>query len=95
MGKSRSWPNGSSRAYRKARERLLAGPEGQTCKLCGKPIDRRLRGPHPMSGSVHHIGDRALTGDDPRHMVAAHLLCNQQAGDPRTTDPAPTGRTRW
>lgn len=94
MAKSRSWPNGSTRAYRKARDHVL-DRDGWTCQLCGKPIDRRLRSRHPMSGSAHHTGDRALTGDNPRHMVAAHLLCNQQAGDPRKTDPTPTGRTQW
>lgn len=95
MGKSIGWPSGSTRAYRKARDIVLER-DGWICQLCGKPIPRHLRGPHPQSGSAHHTGAREVTGDNPAHMVASHLLCNQQAGNPRTApDPAPRGRTRW
>lgn len=94
MAKSRSWPNGSTRAYRKARDVVLER-DGWICQLCKRPINPRLSGKHPQGPSAHHTVARELVGDDPRHMVAAHLLCNQQAGDPRSNDPAPTGRTQW
>jgi hypothetical protein len=43
---------------------------------------------------VHHTLGRAVTGDDPRHMVAACMGCNLRVGEPKL-DPRPRGGTRW
>lgn len=43
---------------------------------------------------VHHTLGWTVTGDDPRHMVAACEPCNQKIGDPRHHDPAPSPRSR-
>lgn len=88
MGRSRSWPNGSTRAYRRARRRVLER-DGWLC---------RLRGPgcRGRADTAHHTRDRLVWGDDPAWMVAACAPCNIRAGDPiGASDPAPVQRTRW
>ena len=66
------------------------------CRLCGQPIDPRLAYPHPLSAAVHHTLGRAVTGDDPRYLEAAHKVCNERAGDPtRAADPPPVSMTDW
>jgi len=87
VGKSRSWPAGSTRAYRKARDRVLER-DGHRCQL-------RYDGCLGKATDAHHTVDRAVAGDDPGKMVAACHPCNVKAGDPRNTDPPPQGRTRW
>jgi 5-methylcytosine-specific restriction endonuclease McrA len=64
------------------------------CQLCGKPIDPKLRPPHPGSASVHHTRGKRY-GDDPEQLVAAHRKCNQDAGEPGASDPQPISATRW
>lgn len=53
-----------------------------TCQLCGDPIEREARAPHPMSASLDHIIPLARGGD---HVYAnvqcAHFLCNSIKGD--------------
>ncbi|CRK59190.1 hypothetical protein [Alloactinosynnema sp. L-07] len=43
----------------------------------------------------HHVLGRAVTGDDPRHLVAACGPCNRHVGDPARYDPQPRTMTRW
>lgn len=51
--------------------------DGWRCKLCGKKINPRLKGPHPMAASIDHIVPLALGGNDcPENVQAAHLSCN-------------------
>lgn len=48
------------------------------CGICGHPIDKTLRWPHPQSGSVDHIKSLASGGEHSRaNAQAAHLKCNQ------------------
>jgi 5-methylcytosine-specific restriction endonuclease McrA len=57
---------------------------GWRCQLCGAPIDRRLRFPHPGSPSLDHIIPLADGGDHaPPNWQAAHLLCNIEKGNAR------------
>lgn len=91
---STAWLRGSTRAWRRTRLTVL-NRDGWTCRLCGQVIDPKLKPPHPKSSSVHHVLGKAY-GDDPVHLVAAHRLCNQQAGDPtKAADPAPRPVTAW
>lgn len=88
MGKSIGWPNGSTRAHRRAREQVLKDA-GYHCQL-------RYDGCLGKATDAHHTVAREVAGDDPSKMVAACHPCNVKAGDPRTgPDPAPRGRTQW
>jgi 5-methylcytosine-specific restriction endonuclease McrA len=94
---SKGWPNGSTGAWRKTRLEVL-NRDRWTCRICGKPINRALKFPHRGSASVHHTKGRRH-GDDPRFLVAAHLGCNWDIGDPErggaSLDPEPVPRTAW
>lgn len=69
------WGNGSTRAWRKIRAAVLAR-DGGTC---------RVRIPGICLGTatcVHHILGRAVTGDDPRYLLASCQPCNRRIGEP-------------
>ena len=44
---------------------------------------------------VHHVKGRAVTGDDPRWLVAACDECNLAVGDPATHTPQAKKVTKW
>ena len=68
------WPNGSTWAWRKAREETFA-TKGRDCLL-------QLDGCTRYADTVHHTGDRNITGDDIEHLVPACNACNVRAGNP-------------
>lgn len=52
-----------------------------SCGICGDPIDRDIRWPHPKSASIDHIVPIAVGGVHSRANVqAAHLGCNCSKG---------------
>jgi 5-methylcytosine-specific restriction endonuclease McrA len=84
---SRSWAGGSTRQWRRTRQVVLARDHG-LCRL-------QITGVCTVTATcVHHILGRAVTGDDPRYLVAACEACNLAVGEP-TPDPEPTPRTEW
>lgn len=52
------------------------------CAICGKPVDKSLKFPHPLSASVDHIipwnkgGDCSLD-----NLQLTHLTCNRKKSD--------------
>ena len=65
------------RPYLKNRRAVIAS--GDVCAICGRPIDKALRFPDPMSASVDHIIPIAKGGhpSDPQNLQLTHLICNQ------------------
>jgi 5-methylcytosine-specific restriction endonuclease McrA len=65
----------------KAEVKAQRGP----CCRCGQPIDYGLAWPDPASFSVDHYPHPLVThphlAEDPANLRAAHLRCNQSAGD--------------
>lgn len=62
---------------RQLRARVLAAYD--TCAICGKPVDKSLRSPHPMSAEVDEIipvsrGGDPLAWDNVR---LTHRRCNR------------------
>jgi len=53
------------------------------CGICGKPVDKALRYPHPLSPCVDHIIPVAKGGhpSDLENMQLAHWTCNRQKAD--------------
>lgn len=85
---SRSWASGSTRRWRQIRAAVLAR-DGYRCRV---QIEGVCTG---RATCVHHVHGRAVTGDDPRYLVASCDPCNQAMGDPTKYDPQPTPRSRW
>ena len=62
------------------RKKILATES--ICAICGKPVDKSLKFPHPMSASVDHIipwdkgGDCSLD-----NLQLAHFCCNRRKSD--------------
>ncbi|HMG43948.1 MAG TPA: HNH endonuclease signature motif containing protein [Acidimicrobiales bacterium] len=83
-----SWAKGSTRRWRRTRAQVLAR-DGYRCRI-------QLDGCTGVATHVHHVHGRAVTGDDPAHLVAACEWCNLSTGDPtKAPDPQPKPRTRW
>ncbi|MFF1820376.1 HNH endonuclease [Kribbella sp. NPDC058245] len=55
------------------------------CCRCGQRIDYRLEWPDPHSFSVDHypypLSTHPHLAEDPANLAAAHLRCNQAAGN--------------
>lgn len=52
------------------------------CAICGKPVDKTLKSPDPMSASVDHIIPIAKGGHpcDLSNLQLAHRACNRAKG---------------
>lgn len=79
MSSNCRYSNGTKR--REIRRWLLRTQS--TCALCGKPIDKSLRTPHPMSAEVDEIVPVSKGGDplDRRNVQLVHRICNQRKGN--------------
>lgn len=68
-------------AFERNKKKILAT---QTiCGICGKPVDKSLRYPHPLSPCVDHIVPIARNGhpSDISNLQLAHWTCNRQKSD--------------
>ncbi|MEU7489851.1 HNH endonuclease signature motif containing protein [Streptomyces fradiae] len=66
--------------------RQLARRDGETCGICGAPVDLTVRRADDAKwcASVDHVIPRALGGShDPSNLQLAHLHCNQVKSDLR------------
>ena len=53
------------------------------CGICGKPVDKSLKYPHPLSKSIDHIIpiDKGGHPSDIDNLQLAHWTCNRQKSD--------------
>ena len=54
--------------------------EQSFCALCGRPVDKSLKYPHPLSPSIDHIIPISMNGhpSDISNLQLTHLQCNKQ-----------------
>ena len=65
----------------KNRKKIIAAQD--VCAICGLPVDKKLKAPHPMSATVDHIIPVAKGGhpSDINNMQLAHFVCNRMKSD--------------
>lgn len=63
------------------RRKILVSQD--VCALCGRPVDKSLKYPNPMSPTVDHIIPIARGGhpSDLSNLQLAHLACNLAKSD--------------
>ncbi|MBQ9027433.1 MAG: HNH endonuclease [Lachnospiraceae bacterium] len=69
------------RAFERAKRAIMAT---QTrCGICGAPVDKSLKYPHPLSACIDHIIpiDKGGHPSDPDNLQLAHLSCNRAKSD--------------
>ena len=64
-------------AFDRNKKKILASQN--ICGICGQPVDRSLKYPHPFSATVDHIIpiDRGGHPSDIENLQLAHLKCNR------------------
>lgn len=69
------------RAFEKNKARILATQD--ICGICGRPVDKSLRYPHPLAPTVDHIIPIVRGGhpSDIENLQLAHWVCNRQKSD--------------
>lgn len=53
------------------------------CSICGKPVDKSLKAPHPLSKTVDHVIPVSRGGHPSaiENLALAHRECNQRKSD--------------
>ena len=77
--------NGPQRAQFESNKKKIYATQ-KVCGICGKPVDFRLKFPHPLSPCIDHIIPVAKGGHpcDISNMQLAHMSCNRQKSDKLT-----------
>ncbi|MBQ1061322.1 hypothetical protein [Micromonospora sp. C41] len=96
---SKNWAGGSTRRWRTIRANVLLRDKGKGCRAHRDGWCDRAPGDHTCTDTqdvVHHTRGKAVTGDDPRYLVAACEACNGHIGDPtQHEDPPNKAVTKW
>ena len=66
----------TGRPYRRARAHIIA--TRHNCWICGKPVNKQAKWPHPDSPTIDHNPPLSKGGQltNPQHMQLAHAHCN-------------------
>lgn len=63
-------------------KRKILERDGWLCYLCEKPVDRKVKWPHPFSATVDHVIPWSVShSNNPTNLRAAHWRCNVEKGD--------------
>lgn len=67
--------------YRRNRKKIIASQS--VCAICGRPVDKELKPPDPMSPTVDHIIPINKGGHltDINNLQLAHWICNRMKSD--------------
>jgi 5-methylcytosine-specific restriction endonuclease McrA len=67
--------------YQNARKKIIAAQD--ICGICGLPVNKKLKWPHPLSPTVDHIDPVSKGGAslDMGNMQLAHWICNRKKSD--------------
>lgn len=82
-------------AFDRAKKKILASES--ICGICGLPVDKTLKYPHPMSPCIDHIIpiDRGGHPSDISNLQLAHWKCNRAKSNklivPKKTTPSEPG----
>lgn len=70
------------------RNRLIILKTQAICGICGLPVDKTLRSPHPLSATVDHIIPVAKGGNPSAldNLQLAHRVCNRAKSDKLLVD---------
>lgn len=68
-------------AFNKNKNRLLKTQN--TCGICGNPVDKQLKAPHPLSPVIDHIMPVSKGGHPSaiENLQLTHWTCNRQKSD--------------
>lgn len=81
-------------AFDKNKKRILKTQS--VCGICGQPVDKTLKPPHPLSPVIDHIIPISKGGhpSDLKNLQLAHWQCNRQKSDKLYNDIKDTSKTR-
>ena len=68
-------------SFEKNKKKILMSQD--ICGICGKPVNKKLKYPDPMSACIDHIIPIDRGGDPSaiENLQLAHLCCNRQKSD--------------
>lgn len=87
MAELRADKKGTHRvAFDRNKRKLLK--TANTCGICGKPVDKSLKYPHPLSAAIDHIVPIAKGGHPSSmdNLQLTHWQCNRQKSDKLYSD---------
>lgn len=79
------------RAQYEANKKIILATQS-VCGICGRPVDKSIKYPDPMSPTVDHIIPIAKNGDPVSldNLQLAHRYCNRMKSDKLPADKKPS-----